>query len=75
MRSSNLLVLVGGDGGEDGLREAEGLDPLAGGHGFVRGELAAEVLPDHVHARLVLVHGVQDDLQREEERTSNNKGS
>lgn len=64
--SRYLLVLVGRDGGEDGLREAEGLDPLPGGDGLVGGQLAAEVLPDDVHAGLVLVHGVEDDLERAE---------
>lgn len=63
--SSYLLVLVGGDGGEDGLREAEGLHPLPAGHRLVGGQFAAEVLPDDVDARLILVHGVEDDLQAE----------
>lgn len=57
-----LLVLVSGDGGENGLREAEGLDSFTAGHRLVGGQLAAEVLPDDVNARLVLVHGVEDDL-------------
>lgn len=64
----HLLVLVSGDGGEDGLGEAEGLDPFAAGHGLVGGQLAAEVLPDDVDARLVLVHGVEDDLGAAGER-------
>lgn len=58
-----LLVLVSSDGGEDGLREAEGLDPLPGRHRLVWRQLAAEVLPDDVNARLILVHGVEDDLK------------
>ncbi len=32
LRAAYLLVLVGGDGGEDGLREAEGLDSLPARH-------------------------------------------
>lgn len=64
-----LLVLVSGDGGEDGLGEAEGLDPFPAGHGLVGGQLAAEVLPDDVNARLVLVHGVEDDLVGQRERS------
>lgn len=57
-----LLVLVSGHCGEDGLGEAEGLDSFPAGHRLVGGQLAAEVLPDDVNARLVLVHGVEDDL-------------
>lgn len=57
-----LLVLVGGDGGEDGLGEAEGFHSFAAGHRLVGGQFAAEVLPHHVHTRLVLVHGVEDNL-------------
>lgn len=63
-----LLVLVSGDGGEDGLREAEGLDSIPAGHRLVGGQLAAEVLPDDMNARLVLVHGVEDDLVGQRER-------
>lgn len=62
-KAADLLVLVGGDGGEDGLREAEGLDSLPAGHRLVWRQFAAEVLPDDVNARLVLVHGVEDDLK------------
>lgn len=62
-REPDLLVLVGGDGGEHGLGEAEGLDPVPARHRLVLGQLAAEVLPDDVDPRLVLVHGVEDDLQ------------
>lgn len=57
------MVLVGGDGGEDGLREAEGLDSLPARHRLVRRQFAAEVLPDDVNTRLILVHGVEDDLK------------
>lgn len=70
-----LLVLVSGDGGEDGLREAEGLDSFPAGHRLVGGQLAAEVLPDHVNARLVLVHGVEDDLVGQRERGGVNMGA
>lgn len=50
-----LLVLVGSDRGEDSLREAEHLED-APAH-------AEEVIGLHdVEARLVTVHGVQDDL-------------
>lgn len=62
-RAAYLLVLVGSDGGEDGLREAEGLDSLPAGHRLVLRQFAAEVLPDDVNARLILVHGVEDDLE------------
>lgn len=57
-----LLVLVGSDGGEDRLREAEGLNSFSARHRLVWRQFAAEVLPDDVDPRLVLVHGVQDDL-------------
>lgn len=67
---TDLLVLIRCDSGEDGLREAEGLDPLPGGDGLVGGQLAAEVLPDDVNARLILVHGVEDDLDTTEELKS-----
>lgn len=52
----HLLVLVGGDGGEDRLREAEGLYPLPGGNRLVRRQFTAEVLSDDVNTRLILVH-------------------
>lgn len=56
------MVLVGRDGCEGGLRKHERLEvvrvPLLGG---VRGGLRGKV--DHVEARLVSVHRVQDDLE------------
>jgi len=58
-----LLVLVGSDGSEDCLGEAEGLDSLPTGHRFVWRQFAAEVLPDDVNTRLILVHGVEDNLR------------
>lgn len=67
---TDLLVLISCDSGEDGLGEAEGLDPLPGGDGLVGGQLTAEVLPDDVNARLILVHGVEDDLNTTEELKS-----
>lgn len=68
-QAAYLLVLVSSDGGEDRLGEAERLDPLPAGHRLVRGQLAAEVLPDDVNARLVLVHGVEDDLVGRREKS------
>lgn len=58
-----LLVLVSGDGSEDRLREAEGLDSLPAGHRLVGRQFAAEVFPDDMNTRLILVHGVEDDLK------------
>lgn len=58
------MVLVGSDGGEDSLREAECLNPLPTGHRLVWRQFAAEVLPDDVDTRLILVHGVEDDLKK-----------
>lgn len=63
MTATYLLVLVSGDGGEDGLREAEGLDSLPAGHWLVWRQFTAEVLPDDMNTRLILVHGVEDDLK------------
>lgn len=65
---SYLLVLVSGDSSEDRLREAEGLDSLPAGNRLVGRQFAAEVLPDDMNARLVLVHGVEDDLKKWRER-------
>lgn len=62
------MVLVGGDCGEDSLREAEGLHSLAAGYLLVWRQIAAEVLPDDMNTRLILVHGVEDDLEIWEER-------
>lgn len=62
IRAEYLLVLVGSDGGEDRLREAEGLHSLPSGHGLIWRQLTAEVLPDDMNSRLILVHGVEDDL-------------
>lgn len=51
----NLGVLVGGDGGEGGLGEGEGLEDAPAD--------AVEVVGLHnVEARVVAVHGVKDDL-------------
>lgn len=71
-QATYLLVLVSSDSGEDRLGEAERLDPLPAGHRLVRGQLAAEVLPDDVNARLVLVHGVEDDLNGRREKSEVN---
>lgn len=57
------MVLVGRDGGEDSLREAEGLHSFTAGYRLVWRQIAAEVLPDDVNTRLILVHGVEDDLE------------
>ena len=62
-RTFNLLILVGGDGGEDSLRKAEGLNSFPSGHRLVGRQFAAKVLPNDVNTRLILVHGVEDDLQ------------
>ena len=66
----DLLVLVGGDGGEDSLREAECLNSLPTRHRLVWRQFAAEVLPDDVDTGLILVHGVEDDLKKYEKDTS-----
>lgn len=56
------LILIGGDSGEDGLREYEGLvGLLLEVHDRFR---RARVRPFHqVDSRLVLVHGVEHQLQ------------
>lgn len=59
-----LLVLIGCDGGEHGLREGEGAGALPGRDSSHRGQLLSTLLPDDVDPRLVLVHGVQNDLRR-----------
>lgn len=61
---ADLLVLVGCYGGEDGLGEAEGLDPVTAGDRLGGGEVTAEILANDVYTRLVLVHGVKDDLEK-----------
>ena len=58
-----LLVLVGGDCGEHRLGEGEGPRALAQRHGPHRGQLLSALLADHVHARLVFMHGVQYNLK------------
>lgn len=51
----DLGVLVGGDGREGGLREGEGLEDAPAD--------AVEVVSlNNVEARVVAVHGVEDDL-------------
>lgn len=57
-----LLILIGCDGGEHGLGEGEGAGALSSGDSPHWGQLLATLLPDDMHPRLVLVHGVQDDL-------------
>lgn len=57
-----LLVLVGGDGRKDCFGEAERFNALPARHWFVSRQLTAGVLPDDVNPRLILVHGVKDDL-------------
>ena len=51
-----LLVLVGRDGGEDGLGEGGGLDAVTGRHRFHRRQLLAALLADDMDTWLVLVH-------------------
>lgn len=58
-----LLVLVGSDRGEDSLREAEHLEDAPADTEQVVG------LHD-VEARLVTVHGVQDDLGHTRDKVS-----
>lgn len=57
------MVLVGSDCGEDGLREAEGLHSLTAGYWLVWRQIAAEILPDDMNTRLILMHGVENDLE------------
>lgn len=58
-----LLVLVGSDRGEDSLREAEHLEDAPAD--------TEEVIGLHdVKARLVPVHGVQDDLGQTKDKVS-----
>lgn len=58
-----LLVLVGSDRGEDSLREAEHLEDAPAD--------AEEIVGLHdVEARLVAVHGVQDDLGQTKDKVS-----
>ena len=52
------MVLVGSDGGELGLREGEGLEVL-----LAVGHLAPRRAVDHMEARLVAVHRIQDHLR------------
>lgn len=56
-----LLVLVGRDCGELRLREREGVHPLSRQR-LDLGQVEPRVVADDVHARFVLVHGLQDDL-------------
>lgn len=58
--ATHQLVLIGRDGGEDGLHEHEGAE-LLGLEVEQRGRVV--LLLDDVDPGLVLVHGVQDDLQ------------
>ena len=53
------MILVGRHGREFGLGEDEGSEILR-----LRGVLCPLVDVDHVEARLVSVHGIQNDLQR-----------
>ena len=60
------MVLVGGDRGELGLGEDEGLEVLGGG-----GVLAGGVDVDDVKPRLVAVHRVQDHLENRVSKVGN----
>lgn len=62
-----LLILISCDSGEHGLREGEGARALPGRDGPHWGQLLSALLADDVDARLVLVHGVQNDLSRQRE--------
>ena len=61
---THQLVLIGRDGGEDGLDEDEGAE-LLGLEVEQRGGVL--LLLDDVDPRLVLVHGVEDDLQEDKQ--------
>lgn len=54
---TDLVVLVNRDGCEYGFGECEGLEDAPS-------DLVEVVCLDHVEARLVAVHGLQDDLQQ-----------
>lgn len=54
------MVLVGGDGGELGLREDEGAEVLGARH-----VLGFGINVHHMEAGLVPVHRVEDDLAGE----------
>lgn len=61
--TTHSVVLVGGDGGELGLGEDEGTKVFGAGH-----VLGLRVDVHHMEARLVPVHGVEDDLAEEPRR-------
>lgn len=56
--NTDLLVLICCDCGENSFREAESLHSFPGWHWLGGRELTAEVFPDHMNTRLILVHGV-----------------
>lgn len=62
--ASYLLVLIGCDGGEHGLREVECFHSIPNRDRFGGRKVAAEILANHVNSRLVFVHGVKNDLKR-----------
>ena len=58
---TDLAILVGCDGSKTGLREAEALEGCPAN--------AVQIIClHHMEARLVLVHGVQDNLRRNGQR-------
>lgn len=63
---THQLVLIGRDGGEDGLGEDEGAELL---RLEVEQRGGVVFLLDDVNARLVLVHGVEDDLVDKRKQT------
>lgn len=60
------MILVRGDRGEPGLREGERLEVLRAG---IRRRARRRGSDHHVAARLITVHRVQDNLQRERIRS------
>lgn len=60
-----LLVLVCGDCGEHSLREGEGPGAFPHRDGPHWGQLLSTLLTDYMDPRLVLVHGVQNNLNRD----------
>lgn len=63
VQSPYLLVLIGRDGGEDGLSERKGLDPISSWDALHRRQLLPALLPDHMDPGLVLVHGMEYYLE------------
>lgn len=65
-----LLVLVCSHRCEDSFRERECFDTVPSGNRLNRREFFAALLTDDVDTGLVLVHGVQNDLENITSRIS-----